>query len=111
MPENTPKIYLIDLPKEHETPEVIEAIIEGESVEVPALPGKTIIESLLAADQKPMYSCLQGHCMACLAQLKEGSVGQVSPGILTESHVNDGEFLACQAIPLSKKVLVDFGEF
>lgn len=108
---NEPKIFLTNVPDAFEKPETIEAIIEGETVTVPALPGKTVIESLLAEGKKPMYSCLQGHCMACLANLKEGKVGQRSPGIMTEAHVADLEFLACQAIPLTKKVVVDFGEF
>ncbi|MDC0980146.1 2Fe-2S iron-sulfur cluster binding domain-containing protein [Bdellovibrionales bacterium] len=106
-----PKVWLIDLPEATETAETIEVTMEGETFSVPALPNQTILDSLLAAKKNPVYSCMQGHCMACLATLISGSVGQLSPGILTDDQVKESEFLTCQAIPLCKHIKIDFGEF
>lgn len=91
-----------------ESPERIIAVINGETIEVPAQEGMTILEALLDAGAQPPYSCMDGACMACLGKVQEGKVYQEDPGILTEENVGHGETLTCQAKPLSRIVKVSY---
>lgn len=91
-----------------ETPEKIIAQINGETVEVAAKEGQSILDTLLEAGAQPPYSCLDGACMACMAKIQEGRVYQVDPGILTDDNVVNCEALTCQAKPLSRIVKVSY---
>lgn len=91
-----------------ETPEKIIAQINGETVEVAAVAGQNILETLLQAGAQPPYSCLDGACMACLGKIEAGRVYQEDPGILTDDNVGNCESLTCQAKPLSRIVKVSY---
>lgn len=91
-----------------EGPEKIIALINGETIEVPAKPGQNILETLLAAGAQPPYSCMDGACMACLGKIQEGRVYQEDLGILMDENVKNCESLTCQAKPLSRIVKVSY---
>ncbi len=91
-----------------ESPEKIIAQLNGETVEVPAKEGQSILDALLEAGAQPPYSCLDGACMACMGKIQEGRVYQVDPGILTDDNVANCEALTCQAKPLSRIVKVSY---
>ncbi len=91
-----------------EKPEKIIAQINGETVEVAAKEGQSILDTLLEAGAQPPYSCLDGACMACMGKIQDGRVYQVDPGILTEDNVVNCEALTCQAKPLSRIVKVSY---
>jgi ring-1,2-phenylacetyl-CoA epoxidase subunit PaaE len=91
-----------------ESPEKIIALLNGETFEVPAKEGQTVLESLLESGAQPPYSCMDGACMACMAKVIEGRVYQEDPGILNKDNVANRETLTCQAKPLSRIVKVDF---
>lgn len=85
-----------------EGPEKIIAQINGETVEVQAKPGMSVLETLLEAGHQPPYSCMDGACMACLCKIQDGKVYQEDPGILSDDNVKNNESLSCQAKPLSR---------
>jgi ring-1,2-phenylacetyl-CoA epoxidase subunit PaaE len=89
-------------------PEKIVAELNGETVEVKAKEGVSILETLLEAGFQPPYSCMDGACMACLGKIQEGRVYQEDPGILTDDNVKACEALTCQAKPLSRIVKVSY---
>lgn len=91
-----------------EKPEKIVAQINGETVEVAAKEGQSILDTLLEAGAQPPYSCLDGACMACMAKIQDGRVYQTDPGILTDDNVVNCEALTCQAKPLSRIVKVSY---
>lgn len=91
-----------------EKPEKIIAQINGETIEVAAKEGQSILDTLLEAGAQPPYSCLDGACMACMAKIQDGRVYQTDPGILTEDNVVNCEALTCQAKPLSRIVKVSY---
>lgn len=95
-----------DTPVEH--PEKIIAEINGTVVEVPAVEGKSVLETLLEAGEQPPYSCMDGACMACLCKVQEGRVYQEDPGILSDDNVENCEALSCQAKPLSRIVKISY---
>lgn len=92
-------------------PKTIQAIINGETVEVAADKDTPILESLIEAGQNPPYSCMNGACMACMAKVTKGRVYQEDPGILTDENVEAGETLTCQAKPLTETVIIDYDDF
>jgi ring-1,2-phenylacetyl-CoA epoxidase subunit PaaE len=89
-------------------PEKITAQINGETIEVDAVVGKSILETLLEAGAQPPYSCMDGACMACLAKVQKGLIYQEDPGILSDDNITNCEALTCQAKPLSKNVVVSY---
>lgn len=91
-----------------ETPEKIIAQINGETVEVAAVAGQSVLEALLQAGAQPPYSCMDGACMACMGKIEAGRVYQEDPGILSDDNVKHCEALTCQAKPLSRIVKVSF---
>ncbi len=92
-------------------PEKIIATINGETLEVNAKAGQSILETLLEAGAQPPYSCMDGACMACMAKIQEGQVYQEDPGILTDENIEQREALTCQAKPLSKVVKLTYENF
>jgi ferredoxin-NADP reductase len=91
-----------------ESPEKIIAEINGETFEVAAKQGQSLLETLLEAGAQPPYSCMDGACMACMAKIQEGRVYQEDPGILTEDNIAACEALTCQAKPLSRIIKVSY---
>jgi ring-1,2-phenylacetyl-CoA epoxidase subunit PaaE len=94
--------------QENEAPEKIIALINGETFEVDAVPGKSVLETLLESGAQPPYSCMDGACMACLGKVQEGRVYQEDPGILSDDNVANCETLTCQAKPLSRTVKISY---
>jgi len=88
--------------------ETIKALLEGETIEIPAEPEISILEQLIEAGFSPPFSCMEGHCMTCMAVLKKGQVYQDEAGILAPENISDKEILTCQAKPLSSVVEVDY---
>lgn len=94
--------------KEMGQPEKLIVQLNGQTIEVPAVPGQNIIETLLQAGQQPPYSCLDGACMACMGKIQQGRVYQEDPGILADDNISNCEALTCQAKPLSRIVKVSY---
>jgi ring-1,2-phenylacetyl-CoA epoxidase subunit PaaE len=91
-----------------EGPEKIIAQINGQTVEVAAKAGVSILETLIEAGAEPPYSCMDGACMACLAKVQQGQVYQEDPGILSDDNIRSCETLTCQAKPLSRIVKISY---
>jgi ring-1,2-phenylacetyl-CoA epoxidase subunit PaaE len=93
-----------------ESPEKIIATINGETIEVAAKAGQSILETLLEAGAQPPYSCMDGACMACMGKIQQGRVYQEDPGILMDDNIANREALTCQAKPLSRIVKVSYDD-
>jgi ring-1,2-phenylacetyl-CoA epoxidase subunit PaaE len=91
-----------------EKPKTLRATVNGETFEVPAVEGQSILETLLSAGHNVPYSCMEGACLACLAKVEQGRVSQGDPGILTDDNIRVHEALTCQAIPLTSVVQVNY---
>jgi ring-1,2-phenylacetyl-CoA epoxidase subunit PaaE len=61
--------------------------------------GESILDSALRNDLNPPYSCLEGVCSSCLAQVEEGQVDFPDDTVLDESDVAKGRILSCRAKP------------
>ncbi|EAR13819.1 Phenylacetate-CoA oxygenase/reductase, PaaK subunit [Polaribacter irgensii 23-P] len=56
------------------------------------------------------YSCQGGVCSSCLAKVTEGKAVMVKNSILTDSEIEDGLILTCQAHPITAKLTIDFDD-
>jgi 3-ketosteroid 9alpha-monooxygenase subunit B len=71
-------------------------------------PGDTILEAARRAGLKPPFACQAGECATCMAHLAEGEVRMRVNNALNADEVEQGWILTCQAIPLSREVVVDY---
>lgn len=90
------------------TPDKLVVELNGKTIELKADPEKTIIDLLLDDDQDPPFSCMGGHCMACIAKVETGLVVQDDEGILTEENIQDKENLTCQSKCASPNIKIVF---
>lgn len=56
------------------------------------------------------YSCQGGVCSSCLCKVTEGKAVMVKNSILTDSEIEEGLVLACQAHPTTSKITIDFDD-
>jgi len=71
-------------------------------------PGDTILETARRAGLSPPFSCERGNCATCMAHLDEGRVAMRANNALSPDEVAAGWVLTCQALPLSRAVVVDY---
>ena len=63
-----------------------------------------------AADEAEIdapYSCRGGACASCIGRLKSGTVELEQNYILTDSEIDEGLILTCQAYPTSEEIYFD----
>ena len=70
----------------------------------------TILAASLRNDLDPPYSCQGGVCSSCIGKITEGKAVMVKNTILTDSEVEEGLVLTCQAHPTTLKIKVDFDD-
>ncbi|PQJ80387.1 2Fe-2S iron-sulfur cluster-binding protein [Polaribacter porphyrae] len=69
-----------------------------------------ILAATLRNELDPPYSCQGGVCSSCLAKVTEGKAVMVKNSILTDSEVEEGFILTCQAHPTTAKIAIDFDD-
>lgn len=70
----------------------------------------TVMDAALDLGMDLPYSCQGGSCSSCVARLKEGKVTMKKNMILTDSEVEEGLILTCQAIPNSSNLVLNYDE-
>tara|TARA_E500000178_G_scaffold338724_1_gene379359 strand:+ start:1213 stop:2271 length:1059 start_codon:yes stop_codon:yes gene_type:complete len=89
----------------------VEIIIDDETYILNSLESNEIILDRALKDEIDLpYSCMGGVCCSCKAKLIKGEVKMKSNFSLTDEEVTEGYILACQSIPVSKKIKIDFDE-
>ena len=56
------------------------------------------------------YSCQGGVCSSCLGKVTKGKAVMVKNSILTDSEIEEGFVLTCQAYPTTPKISIDFDD-
>ncbi|MBJ7287537.1 ferredoxin--NADP reductase [Williamsia sp.] len=82
--------------------------LNGDCITVEWPRNTPLLDVLLSQGHNAPYSCREGACSACVCRLVDGDVDMVQNNILVEEDVQDGERLACQALPLTDAVTVSF---
>ena len=70
----------------------------------------TILAASLREKIDAPYSCQGGICSSCMARITEGKAIMTKNSILTDSEIEDGYILTCQAHPTTSKIHVDFDD-
>lgn len=70
--------------------------------------GYSILDAAIEAGVDAPFSCKGAVCCTCRAKIIEGRVKMDANFALTDSEVEQGYVLTCQAHPLTEKVVVDF---
>lgn len=92
-------------------PAAIATIIhEGARVDVPVAEGEAIIDAALRAGRNLPFSCKGGMCCTCRAKVTEGRVEMAVNYSLEPWELAAGFVLACQARPVTERVVVDFDQ-
>ena len=78
------------------------------SLEVPE--NMTILDAALQKNIDVPYSCQGGVCSSCIAKVSSGSASMLQNNILTDSEIEEGLVLTCQAIPKTQEITVDFDD-
>jgi len=68
-----------------------------------------ILDGALAAGADLPFACKGGVCSTCRCQVVEGTTEMKLNYSLEEEELAKNYILSCQAVPTSKKVVVDFG--
>jgi len=71
-------------------------------------PGDTLLDAARRAGLNPPFSCERGNCATCMAHVDEGRVAMRSNNVLSPEETRAGWVLTCQAVPLSREVVVDY---
>lgn len=70
--------------------------------------GDTILEAARRAGLSPPFSCESGSCATCMAHLDAGEATMRVNDALSADEVASGWVLTCQAVPVSREVVVDY---
>jgi ring-1,2-phenylacetyl-CoA epoxidase subunit PaaE len=85
-------------------------LFDDETESITILPEQTILEAALEKDLDVPYSCKGGVCSSCICRITEGTAEMRQNSILSESEVEEGLVLSCQAVPTSSKINIDFDD-
>lgn len=86
----------------------LDVSIDGEIRTLSWPPNQRLLDVLLNAGIHAPYSCRMAACGACACQLLEGEVKLLNNDVLENSDMSEGWILACQAVPVSRRVVISF---
>ena len=70
--------------------------------------GENVLDGAMRHGLELPFSCKGGVCATCKARVVEGKVDMDLNHALSQSEIEDGYVLTCQAHPISRHVVVDF---
>jgi len=83
--------------------------LEGERHEIPVKAGETLLAAARRSGLEPSFSCEEGYCGCCMAQLKRGKVQMRTHDALTAKDLANHWVLACQSrLEGDEQVEIDF---
>ena len=74
------------------------------------VPGKTLLDIALQAKLDVPYSCQGGVCSSCIARITHGKAVMESNQILTDTEIEEGLVLSCQAIAQTEQIQMDYDD-
>lgn len=86
----------------------VTVILDDEEISFSMKQTEDILSSALRNKIDAPYSCQGGVCSSCLAKVTEGNAVMKKNSILTDSEVEDGFILTCQAHPTTSKITIDY---
>jgi ring-1,2-phenylacetyl-CoA epoxidase subunit PaaE len=105
---NAPKIKANQPPIKGATDSITTIKIDGLTMDIPIKKGQTILDAAQEIGADLPFACKGGVCCTCRAKLIEGDVDMAVNYALTKEETAAGFILTCQAVPKTKRVVVDF---
>ena len=90
------------------TAATLEVSLDGEKRVLDWPAGARMLDVLIDEGLDAPFSCREGICGACACQLTAGEVKMAHNDVLEEEDIADGYVLACQALPLSERVSIEY---
>ena len=97
-------------PTDSAIPESVTITLDGQTHEVAYQEGETILAAGARAGLDIPFSCKDGYCSCCMARLKRGQVFMPTHEALSQSEIDDGWVLACQARPTTSECEIEYEE-
>jgi len=88
----------------------VTVLVDDEENTITVKENETLLDAALKSGIDAPYSCQGGVCSSCMCMVTEGEVQLLKNSILTDSEIEEGLTLACQAIPKSSKISIDFDD-
>ena len=88
----------------------ITIIVDDEETTFEMSQKQSILDAALDNDIDAPYSCQGGICSSCIAKLIEGEATMRQNNILTDSEVDEGLILTCQAQPTTASIIVNYDD-
>ena len=88
----------------------IEIISDNENFKIIGSEKKSILDVALDNNIDAPYSCQGGACASCIGRIISGEAKMLQNHILTDSEIEEGLVLACQAVPTTSSIYIDFDD-
>ncbi len=82
--------------------------IDGRETQISCHAGESILDAAIRENLNPPFSCREGICSTCIAQLDSGKIVMNKHQALSDSEAEMGKILTCQATPLTPHCRVDY---
>jgi ring-1,2-phenylacetyl-CoA epoxidase subunit PaaE len=82
--------------------------LDGRTTTFRMPPDGSVLDATLVVRSDAPFSCKDGVCGTCRTKLVEGQVTMARRYALDDDEVDEGFVLACQSVPLTPKVVLDF---
>lgn len=86
----------------------VTVLVDDEETTITVTKDETLLDAALKSGIDAPYSCQGGVCSSCMCMVTKGEVQLIKNSILTDSEIEEGLTLACQAVPKSNVIAVDF---
>ncbi len=84
--------------------------LDGRKVELVWPRQTTLLDLLLSHGYDAPYSCREGECSSCACTVTSGEVTMLKNDTLVDADLRAGVTLACQAVPVSDEVAIEFDQ-
>jgi len=89
---------------------MITVLVDDEETTFEMSQKQTLLEAALKQGLDAPYSCQGGICSSCLARVTKGTAEMKKNTILTDSEIQEGLILTCQAHPTSAEISIDYDD-
>src|SRR3954452_4605168 len=82
--------------------------LDGRTTTFRMPPDGSVLDAALAVRSDAPFACKGGVCGTCRARLVEGRVTMARRYALDDDEVEEGFVLACQSVPVTDRIVLDF---
>ena len=82
--------------------------VDGTSRKIRMAKGQTLLAAAREDALEVPYACQAGICSTCRCRILEGQVEMIANHALSQSEIDSGYVLACQSLPVTESIAVEF---